>query len=638
MALVPHKVVALNELNEGEKNTIAGAVVSLFDTEGNAVTLFDDESGANGSTAKQTDSEGVVVVYVTPGEYDEQVNGGIQRRVLVGNKEITTEQLIERIRKSREGDVITTTGFSVAGDAGGAQWKATSATGLTPSQKPSDRGAAELVDGSGRLWVFAGETINYKQLGADGLGATDDADIIQAVWDSGLTVVGAKGSYRFDSTLTIPNNFVGVFNYDCVHKKNFQGNGITNAGFPNYGSNVYMDGFYLTHESTSTTLRGYMWQMFVDGLRLIKPKIRNISEYQSGAIGCWSLYLSGKGVQVDQPDIDARDAGLFGDGIHFGYLEDAQINGGVVYGGDDALAFFFPPPESAEAGRNQSSKNVSVNGTLVGSKDAHALRIGAASANVEAGNAGNASVWKNLTVNISVADGVLDTSSVTRAIVMNDTRASGDIVDQHDNITVTVKGNLECGTGGLLAVVGNDDITNAANFNNRNYGKVIISCGLANWDNNGAFLRAGGVNELTINGAESTRNFAATFNYIFSSCVGSLIIDNCKLTTGVGGSSGSSWSISNTESVSIVNGSVIDGDGEFNLILYETNASNDSSIFIDQSCTLRGAARLLNKNSAVNYAQQRISGDLYDAGVAKVTANAQGRDAGYIRLADGTVL
>lgn len=158
MALVPHKVVALNELNEGDKNTISGAVVSLFDTEGNAVTLFDDESGANGSTAKQTDSEGVVVVYVTPGEYDEQVNGGIQRRVLVGNKEITTEQLIERIRKARDGDVITTTGFTTAGDAGGAQWKATSTTGLTPSQTPADRGAAELVDGSGRLWelVYTG--------------------------------------------------------------------------------------------------------------------------------------------------------------------------------------------------------------------------------------------------------------------------------------------------------------------------------------------------------------------------------------------------------------------------------------------------------------------------------------------------
>lgn len=216
MALVPHKIVALNELNEGAKNTIAGAVVSLFDTEGNAVTLFDDESGSNGSTTKQTDSEGVVVVYVTPGEYDEQVNGGIQRRVLVGNKEITTEQLIERIRKTREGDVITTTGFSVAGDAGGAQWKATNTTGLTPSQSPADRGAAELVDGSGRLWVLvsiagtAKKEISIYALGA--AGGTNCGDIIQAAMNSadGGAIVGGGDEFIIDREL-ITNSSLTIY-------------------------------------------------------------------------------------------------------------------------------------------------------------------------------------------------------------------------------------------------------------------------------------------------------------------------------------------------------------------------------------------------------------------------------------------
>lgn len=209
MALVPHKVVALNELNEGGKNTIAGAVVSLFDTEGNAVTLFDDESGANGSTAKQTDSEGVVVVYVTPGEYDEQVNGGIQRRVLIGNKEIATEQLIERIRKTREGDVITTTGFYEAGDSGGAQWKATGTTGLTPSQTPADRGAAELVDGSGRLWALvsiAGTSkreVNPLWLGC--IPGSDSTQAMQAAFNSavGGVLVGAPSTFLISSTVII---------------------------------------------------------------------------------------------------------------------------------------------------------------------------------------------------------------------------------------------------------------------------------------------------------------------------------------------------------------------------------------------------------------------------------------------------
>ncbi|QDP61759.1 MAG: hypothetical protein Unbinned4466contig1000_71 [Prokaryotic dsDNA virus sp.] len=212
MALVPHKVVALNELNEGGKNTIAGAVVSLFDTEGNAVTLFDDESGANGSTAKQTDSEGVVVVYVTPGEYDEQVNGGIQRRVLVGNKEITTEQLIERIRKTRTGDVITTTGFYTAGDAGGAQWKATSTIGLTPSQSPADRGAAELVDGSGRLWSMVyGANVSVLSFGAKGDSVNDDTLPLVAAFKKAAKIFMPTGNYRVTSPITISESGVYVY-------------------------------------------------------------------------------------------------------------------------------------------------------------------------------------------------------------------------------------------------------------------------------------------------------------------------------------------------------------------------------------------------------------------------------------------
>lgn len=101
MALVPHKIVALNELDEGTKNTIAGAVVSLYDTDGNAVTLFDDESGSNGSTAKQTDSEGVAVVYVTAGEYDESVNGGIQRRVTIGGNWLISYSTTTALENSR---------------------------------------------------------------------------------------------------------------------------------------------------------------------------------------------------------------------------------------------------------------------------------------------------------------------------------------------------------------------------------------------------------------------------------------------------------------------------------------------------------------------------------------------------------
>lgn len=104
MALVPHKITALAESDAqgtNGKNIVAGAVVSLYDTDGSAVTLFDSESGANGSTAKQTDSTGQVVVWVTAGEYDEEVNGSIKRRVNVGGNSVVSYETTESLQSSR---------------------------------------------------------------------------------------------------------------------------------------------------------------------------------------------------------------------------------------------------------------------------------------------------------------------------------------------------------------------------------------------------------------------------------------------------------------------------------------------------------------------------------------------------------
>jgi len=84
--LYPYTVTALAESDaDGTdgKNIVVGAVVSLLDENGVAVTLYDDKNASNGSTAKQTDAKGQVVVYVEPGVYKTRVNGGITRSAVV---------------------------------------------------------------------------------------------------------------------------------------------------------------------------------------------------------------------------------------------------------------------------------------------------------------------------------------------------------------------------------------------------------------------------------------------------------------------------------------------------------------------------------------------------------------------------
>lgn len=151
MALVPHKVTALAETDaEGSgKNTISGAVVSLFDSSGAAVTLFDDEAGNNGSTTKQTDSSGQVVVWVTAGEYSESVNGSTQRAVTIGGRTVTSYANTESLQNSRP----TQTGQRAENrELANVQYEL-AASGYTA--KPGD-----IVAANGRVWQLVGGSYN----------------------------------------------------------------------------------------------------------------------------------------------------------------------------------------------------------------------------------------------------------------------------------------------------------------------------------------------------------------------------------------------------------------------------------------------------------------------------------------------
>jgi hypothetical protein len=146
MALVPHKITALAESDaEGTdgKNIVAGAVVSLYDTDGSAVTLFDNESGANGSTAKQTDSTGQVVVWVTAGEYDEEVNGSIKRRVNVGGNSVISYETTESLGLSRP---------NKAGQRAENRERANAQYVLSASGYTALPG--DIVAANGRVWVL----------------------------------------------------------------------------------------------------------------------------------------------------------------------------------------------------------------------------------------------------------------------------------------------------------------------------------------------------------------------------------------------------------------------------------------------------------------------------------------------------
>ena len=208
--LVPHLITALEESNDpnvNTLNTVSGAVVSLFDLQGQAVLLYDDESGSNPSTTKTTDSSGQVVVWVTPGEYNQSVQGGTLRRITVsGNDaiEVDTFSNLQLLRPTNTGQAFI------------CQERANSKYILQNNSYTALVGDV----------TFANGRVAALQLGApliaENFGVpTDSTDDTQIIVDacSRLTVTGGevqvRGKYLIDSDLTIPArvSLIGVHDY-----------------------------------------------------------------------------------------------------------------------------------------------------------------------------------------------------------------------------------------------------------------------------------------------------------------------------------------------------------------------------------------------------------------------------------------
>ena len=75
MSLYPYTITAIAKNTTSGSNIVVGAVVSLLNSIGSPVTMYDNAAGSNGSAGKTADSRGQVTVYVEQGEYSLNVNG-----------------------------------------------------------------------------------------------------------------------------------------------------------------------------------------------------------------------------------------------------------------------------------------------------------------------------------------------------------------------------------------------------------------------------------------------------------------------------------------------------------------------------------------------------------------------------------
>lgn len=193
-----------------------------------------------------------------------------------------------RLNKVSEGDLIEFEGFSESG-VGAGTWKATSTTGLSPSQAPADRGAAELVDGSGRLWelVFS-DVVTIDAIGADSTGINDCSALCSAFLSSFYVLRFGYGTYSAD--LPITARALGHMKIEGVGQQstilNWRGD-LTAQNMWNF-DNSALSSLYISdvsikgsHDTNRSNIAAY--PLLVKNCNVVN--IRNVEVFYSRAMG-----------------------------------------------------------------------------------------------------------------------------------------------------------------------------------------------------------------------------------------------------------------------------------------------------------------------------------------------------------------
>lgn len=529
------------------------------------------------------------------------------------------------------GTIVTTSGYSSQGDGG-----ANDLLIVPPLSGTLAEGYFDLPgSGNQAKGLFPLGYVELKQFGPDYTGGTDTSTRINAALkyaaNNGLPVVGRSAVYLFASNIQIPNNSVLDLDHTVLFKKQGLGIRIENEGWPSYGNNIHISGLSYTQVDSSVSNRGDMIHLFADNLYIEDSIIVNIAE--EDAIGAWSMYLSGSTGWVKRCYIDSRAAGLFGDGIHCASLQDFTIGDSTILAGDDALAFFFPPPENSQPGRNLASRNVTAENLILGSADANIIRIGASSSTGFAGDAPENCVWKGLTIRniVDAVEPVMGSSG--RRISISDRRLPADIADVHEGIVIENVSSMHSTVAGLISARGNPDESNVANLGQKNFKDITLRNLDMICETNGAVFFGGGIEQLVFDNCQFIRDFPATFQALDIRQVDSVQFKNGSyLKTSIGGATGPGCILRWIGKLDIFC-SEFDGDGEFSLINIDTNAQQDTIVYCNHS-QIHGAQRLFLNNDAVTpIAEMRIFADLYDA-ATKLSANMLTYSAGSVVFAD----
>lgn len=484
---------------------------------GNELLVFDDYTSASDAAVMLPDGQ------VVMSEYDEV-------RGVVSLGTITQEQSVYKVADYAKIRSYTGRGTRLrVVDSTGAHW-------WVRRGAASDNDGTVLVDALGRSWEreYSGAA-NVRWFGAVGDGVAIDGPKVQAAIDSCKHVEGIFGDvYLLKTDLLVPSNRVLDFKWATL-KRDFPNGyclkGVNSASDgAQYDTNIEVKNVKFrdmgkTDGSDFGAAIRFAWakDIVIEGVDAVFT-----STQPSLLYGAWCMYLSGENVRVNNIYINNAAQGAQGDGIHCGYLKNATISDFNITSGDDAIALVIPPEQWSYEGPNAPSDSIVIGNGYVSSPLYAGLRVGAFD-NTSA-KAPTNSVYKNV-----IFHDIVIGQCGSAPILLEDTRISPNIINQHDNIVFSnVRIADQTNSGSLVSIKGVNDISASGALRTKNFKRVSFE------SVHGASTEAS-LNMMRIYGVETLTFKSCNFASYYSSAnpadsisvrhVDSLAFEECRVRT-----------------------------------------------------------------------------------------------------------
>ena len=369
--------------------------------------------------------------------------------------------------------------------------------------------------------------------GVTGDGSTDDYAAWQAALDSEASFFDCDptANYKLTDGLLIPSNTT-IDGHWCTFTRAFLG-GTRMLNNSAYGSTWDNENIVLKNirgRDSSGGRGGFINMIGVDGLKIDGMEWIATEVYDSGSnmVGANCMDVAADNAVINNTYINNYGCGRWSGGVQFMRCRNLVYTNFVHKCGDDCIALSFRPDAWNTRGPSGVAYGMNIGHGSCESEMADPVRIGADSTAMDGSDSEAESVWKHVRVHDIVVTGTR--SAGARILLFDDRRTAAHLSDVHEDVKIYNITVEDSGTGGVIGIFGNPDVTSSTYATTYNFKDIEITDvkGVVNVEAGSGFY-GGGVERLLMRRVSLTDNPSSTqagAGHLFY-CIGTLELEDC---------------------------------------------------------------------------------------------------------------